>query len=406
MLSTSDNDLLTQVGPGTPMGDYMREFWMPVLRSAAVEPGGDPVSARVLGTDIVVYRGADGSLGCVDEKCPHRRASLGLAHNNGTTISCLYHGWQFDTSGRCVDVPTEPAGRRAEFAARVRVNRHATAEAGGMIWVHLGDPDNPPPLPDFEFNHLPEGHVVPMVGITPVNWLQCLEGLVDTVHVGQLHQAWLPATTSQLGDVAVESAPRYEIVDAPYGLRGCADRTRAGGDHYVRVTEYIAPFWSFIPHGPKEDRVSMGIIPIDDTHTMQWYIWYDHNEPLHEGTDLAGQFELLLETPDDFTSSLRGKPRWGQDRKAMGGDHFTGLRNIVLEDVALQESQGTIMDRTREHLGSSDQFVTRTRRLLIRAAKQHQTSGEVFPATDTPLRDVRAMAIDIADGEDWRTATS
>jgi len=242
--------------------------------------------------------------------------------------------------------------------------------------------------------------------VTPVNWLQCLEGLVDTVHVGQLHQAWLPATTSQLGDVAVESAPRYEIVDAPYGLRACADRGRPGGNHYVRVTEYIAPFWSFIPHGPKEDRVSMGIIPIDDTHTMQWYIWYDHNEPLHEGTDLAGQFELLLETPDDFTTPLRGKPKWGQDRKAMGGDHFTGLPNIVLEDVALQESQGTIMDRTREHLGSSDQFVTRTRRLLIRAANRHHASGDVFPAADTPLRAVRAMAVDIADGEDWQAATT
>lgn len=175
----------------------------------------------------------------------------------------------------------------------------------------------------------------------------------------------------------------------------------------MRITEYLAPFWSFIPHAPDDDRVSMGIIPIDDTHTLQWYVWYDPHRPLRAGTDLAGQFELLLQTPDDFTSSLRGKPKWGQDRAAMGGDHFTGIHNIVLEDIALQESQGVIADRTQEHLGSSDQFVIHTRRLLLRAARRHQETGEVFanPHT-TSLRHIRALAVDIPQGTDWRSITT
>jgi phthalate 4,5-dioxygenase oxygenase subunit len=245
-----------------------------------------------------------------------------------------------------------------------------------------------------------------MVGITPVNGLQCLEGLTDTVHVGELHQAWLPQTTGQLGDVAVESAPTIETVDAEFGLRSYADRRRPDGRHFVRITEYVAPFWSFIPHAPQDDRVTMGIVPIDDTHTLQWYVWYDPNGPLHDGTDLAGQFELLLRTPDDFTASLRGK-KWGQDRAALGGDHFTGIHNVVLEDVALQESQGTIADRTQEHLGSSDQFVIRTRRLLKRAAQRYEEDGEVIgdPHT-TSLRHIRALAVDLADGADWREATA
>ncbi|MFJ9558426.1 Rieske 2Fe-2S domain-containing protein [Streptomyces fuscichromogenes] len=385
------------------MGDYLREFWVPAVRAVNVKPGGDPVQVRVLGVDVVVFRGADGSLGCVDEKCPHRRASLSLAKNDGDRLTCLYHGWQFGTDGRCVDVPTEPADKRAAFAARVQVNRHPVAESSGMIWVYLGDPDNPPPLPDFQFNSLPADRVCAVVGISDVNWLQCLEGLTDTVHVGQLHQAWLPSTVNQLGDVAVESAPTMETVNTDYGLRSCGDRPKPDGTHYIRVTEYVAPFWSFIPHGPKEDRATIGIVPIDDTHTMQWYVWYDDTAPLQEGTDVAAIFEPLRENPDDFTAPLRGKPKWGQDRAAMGGDHFSGLPSLVLEDVAVQESQGVVMDRTKELLGSSDQFVMRTRRLLMKAARGHQETGAVFPdPRATPLRNVRSLATDIAEGEDWK----
>lgn len=404
MLSAADNDLLTQVGPGTPMGEYMRQYWMPAVRSAAVPAGGDPVQARLLGQDLVIFRGTNGDLGCVDEKCPHRRASLALAKNDGDRITCLYHGWQFGTDGTCVHVPTEPADKRGEFAARVKVKRHPVAEAGGMVWVYLGDPDNPPPLPDFEFNHLPADHVRPFVAVSTCNWLQCLEGLVDTVHVGQLHQSHVVGGKSQLGNVAIESAPTISTEECEYGIRSAADRKRPDGDSFVRVTAYLAPFWSFIPHGPTEDRVSMGIIPVDDHTTLQWYVWYDHSAPLRDDTDLANYFEPLLRTPDDFSSSLRGKPKWGQDREALGRDHFTGIYNIVLEDVALQESQGVIMDRTQEHLGSSDAFVTKTRRLLLRSARKFQSDGTVFPDPRTiSLRKVRALAVDMPAGQNWRS---
>jgi len=244
-----------------------------------------------------------------------------------------------------------------------------------------------------------------MVAITSCNWLQCLEGLIDTVHVGQLHRAWLPDTTSQLGEVAAESAPSISLHDTAYGLRSVADRPLGNGIHYVRFTEYVAPFWSFIAHGEKEDRVTMGIIPIDDTHTMQWFVWYDHNAPLKGTTELAKQFAPLLETPDDFAASLRGKPRWGQDRSILGGDHFTGISNIVLEDVAIQESQGVIMDRTQERLGSSDQGITRARHMLIRAARANQATGEIFPDPHRlSLSHIRALAVDTSDSPEMNPA--
>jgi len=405
VLSAADNDFLTRVSPGTPMGDYMRQFWVPVMRAALIRPGGDPVLTRVLCSNLVVFRSRDGQLGCLDEACPHRRASLALAHNGGDVLTCLYHGWSFDPTGACVDVPTEPAEHREAFAARVKVTSYPVAEAGGMIWVYLGGAARVPPVPDFEFNVLPADHVRPMVAITSCNWLQCLEGLIDTVHVGQLHRAWLPDTTSQLGEVAAESAPSISLHDTAYGLRSVADRPLGNGIHYVRFTEYVAPFWSFIAHGEKEDRVTMGIIPIDDSHTMQWFVWYDHNEPLKGTTELAKQFAPLLETPDDFAASLRGKPRWGQDRSILGGDHFTGISNIVLEDVAIQESQGTIMDRTQERLGSSDQGITRARHTLIRAARAHQATGEIFPDPHRlSLSHIRALAVDTSDSPEMNPA--
>ncbi|MCF7549338.1 Rieske 2Fe-2S domain-containing protein [Pseudonocardia sp. WMMC193] len=408
MLTAADNELITRVGAGTPMGEYMRRYWLPATRSEAVPAGGEPTQVRLLGEDLIVFRGTDGSLACLDERCPHRLASLALAKPEGDRITCLYHGWQFGTDGTCVNVPTEPADKRADFAARVKVRNHPVAEAGGIVWIYLGEADTAPPLPDFEFANLPADHVTVVVGLTTCNWMQCLEGLVDTVHVGQLHQAWLPAITSSLASVSVESAPTYDIDTADFGLRACADRPRGDGSHYVRITEYVAPFWSFIPSGVKEDRVCMAVVPVDDTNTLQFYVFHNLTQPLDtEDPENSEVYRLLMETPDDFASSVRNKPKWGQDRASMGGDHFTGLPNIVLEDVALQESQGQIMDRTREHLGSSDQFVARTRRFLLKAARDLEASGTLHPDPATlDVRSVRALAVDIPEGQDWRTVTS
>lgn len=407
MLTAADNELLTQTGAGTPMGEYMRGFWLPAARSQAVGAGQEPYQLRLLGEDLILFRSTEGKVACLDLHCPHRRASLALAKPEGDRITCLYHGWQFGVDGTCVNVPTEPADKREAFAARVKVGSHPVTEAGGIIWVYLGDPEDAPPAPDFEFNNLPAENVVVVMGLTDCNWMQCLEGLVDTVHVGQLHQEWLPGVTSSLASVAVESAPTYEVEAADYGLRGCADRPRGDGTRYLRITEYVAPFWSFIPAGIDEDRTTMAVVPVDDTRTLQVYVWYNPTRPLDlEKSDGRSTFELLMQTPDDFSASLRGKPKWGQDRKALGGDHFTGIGNLVLEDVALQESQGPIMDRTKEHLGSSDQFVARTRRYLIKAAQEHSKTGRITPdPSELTLNGIRALSIDVPDGQDWRSIT-
>ncbi|MFF3567404.1 Rieske 2Fe-2S domain-containing protein [Nocardia jiangxiensis] len=398
MLKTADNAQISQVGPGTPMGTYLRKFWMPVARSAAVRPGADPVRAKALGVPMVIYRLADGSLGCLDEQCPHRRASLALGFNSGSSLTCIYHGWEFGSGGRCLAVPTEPEQRRDRFRQILPVNAHPVREAAGMIWVYLGDGDEPP-FPDMDFMGLDEGQCQAVVGVTRCGWIQCLEGLVDTAHLGQLHKTQFPGQHQ----VAYEAAPSIIVRDRPYGMRIYADRPRPDGGHYYRVTEYIAPFWCFVPQN--DERAAFCIVPIDDTHCLQWVVWYDKNDRLDPAKPLGRHVAPLTLHPDDFTAGMRGKQRWGQDRDTLGRDHFSGLDNLFFEDLAVQESQGAIMDRENEHLGSSDVGVVRLRKILRDAATRAVAEVPVIfnRPGENDLKSVRGAAFE-SEGDDAEEA--
>ncbi len=392
MLGIADNAHISHVGAGTPMGTYLRNFWMPVARSAAVSPGADPVRAKALGVPMVIYRLDDGSLGCLDEQCPHRRASLALGYNSGSSLTCIYHGWEFGSGGRCVAVPTEPERRRDRFREILPVNSHPVREAAGMIWVYLGDGDEPP-FPDLDFMGLDDAQCQAVVGVTQCGWVQCLEGLVDTAHLGQLHKTQFPGQDK----VAYEAAPSIIVRDRSYGMQIYADRPRPDGGHYYRVTEYIAPFWCFVPQN--DECAAFGIVPIDDTHTMQWVVWYDKNDPLDAAKPLGRHAGPLTLQPDDFTAAMRGKQRWGQDRDTLGRDHFSGLDNLFFEDLAVQESQGAIMDRENEHLGSSDVGIVRLRKILRDAATSATADAPVIfnRPGDNDLKPVRGASFDSDD---------
>src|SRR5579875_913665 len=159
MLTPEHNDLLTRVGPGTPMGEMLREYWAPVLRSQALEADGAPVRVRLLGENFVAFRSTDGRVGFFDEGCPHRCTSLALARNEDNALTCIFHGWKIDVSGKVVEVPSEPPERRAEFAAKVRVKHYPVREAGGLVWVYLGKREQPPEFPRLEFTQLPASHI-------------------------------------------------------------------------------------------------------------------------------------------------------------------------------------------------------------------------------------------------------
>src|SRR5262245_18353482 len=174
MLTQEDNELVSMVGAGTPMGGLMRHYWLPALLSSELPaPDSDPVRVMLLGEKLIAFRDTNGSVGLIDQACPHRGASLFFGRNVECGIRCVYHGWKFDASGNCVDMPNEPA--ESDFLSKVKARSYRTRERGGIIWAYLGSRE-PPPLPDIEANMLPDGAWQVGAIQRHCNWLQALEG--------------------------------------------------------------------------------------------------------------------------------------------------------------------------------------------------------------------------------------
>src|SRR5713101_3719426 len=180
MLSKVENDLLTQTNSGTGAGEYLRRFWLPALLASEVPtPDCPPVRIRLLGEDLVAFRDTHGRVGLMEEFCPHRRSSLFWGRNEECGLRCVYHGWKYDVTGACVDMPSEPA--ESSFKHKIKTTAYPCRERGGVVWAYLGQRE-PPPLPDLEPNMLPEGTYSVGLTLRECNWLQALEGDIDTSH--------------------------------------------------------------------------------------------------------------------------------------------------------------------------------------------------------------------------------
>jgi len=400
------NELLTRVGPGTPMGQMLREYWMPVMRSSRIaEPGGAPLAIELLGEKFVIFRADDGRLGCFAEACPHRGASLALARNEDCALRCVYHGWKFSVTGEVLETPSEPA-ELTHFASRVKLRHHRVVEAGGVVWVWIGGSERqPPPLPAFSFTELPPEHVFGIVAIVECNWLQGLEADIDSAHVSLLHET--EARAGALRDLLDDVTPRDEIDEQPYGLRYASIRTMSSGDLLVRVKPFAMPWYTVVPELPSGDRLWHAWVPINDTRTIMWYLWYNEDRPV-DPTVFAAQFGLDLErlNPDNIREGFSRDNMWGQDRAGMrDGRSFSGIRGLAMQDIAVQESMGPIVDRTLENPGRSDTGIVAARRYLLDALKRHG-SGETPPGLgdDADYGQVRSASIVVADGTDWRAA--
>jgi phthalate 4,5-dioxygenase len=411
MLSREDNELLTRIGPGTPMGEMLREYWVPACRAAKLESDGAPARIRLFGENFVAFRATDGRVGFFNEGCPHRCASLALAQNEGNGLRCIFHGWKFDVSGKCVDAPTEPADRRDVFAARVPVKHYAVKEAGGLIWVYLGKhQDAPPRFHDFEFTHLPASHVQPRRGVIHCNWLQGLEALLDSAHVTFLHASGLGSQTGKEfykkeSDYMLSTgAPVFEFIQQPYGFREAALRDQPNGLSYARIREVAFPFASFIPAPPNGYGLVCFSIPIDDEWTAQWYVGFNANTAIDPtprpitGRDSGD--------PDFFNSDMGDLGNmWHQDREAMKKGHWTGIlgRGNAYEDFIVQESMGPIVDRSQEFLGSCDVVIVRSRKILLDAIHQYMKDGTTsFKGPEIDFKRIRAISWAFPKGQDWR----
>ena len=238
MLSREENELVTRVGPGTPMGALMREYWIPAMLSSELPaPDSDPVRVLLLGEKLIAFRDTNGKVGLVQNHCPHRGASLFFGRNEEAGLRCVYHGWKFDVDGNCIDMPNEPA--ESDFKQKVKATAYPTQERGGIVWAYLGPRRTPPPLPDVEANMLPHSAQGVVVNQLTCNWLQVLEGDIDTIHAGLLHYGSMrvedqpPGTFSEY-QIKDRSA-KFQVVDTEVGASYGAYRDGPPGQNYWRI---------------------------------------------------------------------------------------------------------------------------------------------------------------------------
>ncbi|HLH78424.1 MAG TPA: Rieske 2Fe-2S domain-containing protein [Candidatus Binataceae bacterium] len=396
MLTREDNELICRVGAGTPMGTFLREYWIPAFRAAGLEADGAPQRVRLLGENFIAFRATDGRVGFFDEGCPHRCTSLALARNEDNALTCIFHGWKIDVSGKVVEVPSEPPERRAEFAAKVRVRHYPVREAGGVIWVYLGQRETPPSFYNFEFNVAPPSYGMAQRAVMHCNWIQGLEAVLDSAHLGILHTSWLRKSSGSAALSMVDTGPVFETVMKPYGFREAALRNMGDGTFYGRIREVVLPYYSFIPNDSPLPQFLICATPIDDEWTAQWYFHYYPDRPMddemrkYRDRGHSGDW-------DNFCSDMGNESNlWRQDRKAMKEGHWTGITQCLhYEDFAVEESMGPIVDRTREYLGASDTIIIRVRRMLLSAVREHQRSGKLAFGVDQEIdySKVRAVAI-------------
>ncbi len=416
MLRTEDNEYICRVGPGTPMGALLRQYWVPAMLSSELpRPDGPPVRVLLLGEKLIGFRDSRGRAGLLGNFCPHRGASLFFARNAQCGLRCVYHGWKFDVDGRCVDMPSEPPD--SNFKDKVRAKAYPCAERGGIVWTYMGPRSVPPPLPDLEATQLPEGEYTAMAYQRECNWLQGLEGDIDTAHIGFLHFGSESADDYPEGTfkhyALKDRAPRYTVLDTPYGAMYGAYRPAGPGQYYWRIAQWMFPFWTMPPTGLLGGHmVARAWVPMDDEHMMMFMVVpaLTAEQRARRGSGGPGPIELLPNTTGwygRFRLVAREENDYLMDRDAQERDEeYSGITGIHLQDQAITESMDPIYDRTQEHLGSSDAMVIRVRRLLLKAARALAADGAVPPGVDSPeVYRQRSGGVILDESADWVAAT-
>ncbi len=420
MLTHEDNELLTRVGAGTPMGELLRRYWTPAcLASELGAPGDAPVRVRLLGENLVAFRDSSGAIGLVQENCPHRGASLFYGRNEDcAAIRCPYHGWAFNTAGDCVDMPSEPR----PFTERIHIKAYPTHESGGIVWTYMGPKESMTPFRDFGTETLPAEKVFATRMFSPCNWVQAMEGNVDTAHISHLHQfeaiddipddgsdkPGYPSNAMSWKFWRHDRTPRLEVEDTWYGYKYAGIRNTPNGNTHVRITAYIVPYSTLVASVPVTNRHGM-FVPMDDYNTMR-YSFAPHpaaevNPQRYGGENLfkVAPFTTPLLSADGgiIERTHTEANHYRIDRELQKTATFSGVSDFVSQDFMVTESMGPIYDRSQEHLGTTDISIIRMRTVLLEAAKALAAGGEP-PALDVKFREIRGAEKILADDEDWR----
>jgi phthalate 4,5-dioxygenase len=419
MSKQKDSEDLLRVGPGTTMGAMMRQYWIPAVMSSELERDGAPMRLMLLGEKLIAFRDSSGRVGVMDHRCPHRCASLFLGRNEENGIRCVYHGWKYDAEGNCVDMPNAPPPHQ-DFKHKVKAKAYKVAERNGLVWVYMGSRKEAPPLPAIEASLLPEAELQISLVQRECNWLQALEGDIDTSHFGFLHTGRVQpedvAPDSLLRWTVTNRAPEYHVTDTSYGTMYCAYRPAEARQTYWRFANFLFPFWTQTPQGPFDRVNTRAWVPMDDTHTMfvslSWRGSPPSMRPLKNGQMVPGSrlgFDYLPNTTDwhgRWRLTQNPSNDWMIDRTAQKGESFTGIASIHGQDQAVTESMGAITDHGFENLAPSDLMIARTRRRLLRAARAFAKDGKVPPCVDDPgiYTAVRSGDFLADDKISWRDA--
>tara|TARA_Y100000996_G_scaffold32417_2_gene22900 strand:+ start:307 stop:1662 length:1356 start_codon:yes stop_codon:yes gene_type:complete len=420
MLSSEDTDLLCRVGADTPMGKMMRQYWLPFGYSWEYEENDQPQRIRLLGEDLIVWRSSEGELAVTQPNCPHRGVNFFYGRNEESGIRCAYHGWKFDISGQCIEMPNEPA--ESNFKYKVKIKSYRCADFGGVAWVYMGaDQLHLPQIPQFEWGLLPEENVNHAQKIVyECNWMQALEGELDSTHVYFLHRRLDPSDSPRFGLYHNDMRAKFHIVDKEYGFTYGAERTELDGNTYWRTTQFLFPFYGMFP--AQDGVVPLSIyVPIDDYHTLHMGIWWKPSGRM-DGTRrpsalLADEIGALSPGVGPMKDEQHGKffshwwPKAALDSdflvnaRAKKTKNMTGIPTVRLQDSAVIHSMGPIMDRTKEHLGTTDASIIRARRSLIRAAVAFEKEGKMPPGSENPeMYFVRSCATILEPNLKWEDA--
>lgn len=412
----ADNELLCRVEGEAAMGQLMRQHWLPVCLSEEVaEPDGAPVRARLLGVDLVVFRDTKGRVGVMDERCPHRGASLVFGRNEDCGLRCLYHGWKFGVDGEIQEMSSEPPDSRMR---NLRHRAYPTQEAGGFVWAWLGAADAVRPFERPAWAPTPSTKVSIVKIHAACNWAQVLEGAIDSAHSSSLHSTNMP-TAEVEGSTATDTAwlrpsndkaPRLEVERTEYGFHYAAIRRpiRNPETHaYIRTTVFIAPFTVLIPPNDQYNLAQM-LVPIDDQNCMfYWMAWHPTKGISQEAWRRFCAAEVGVDLDADFRKRRNASNNYQQDREKMKAGDFTGITGIPTQDMAMWEGMGAIADRSADHLGSSDTAIIQFRRQMVAAAKA-VAAGEPAIGVGVATRQVDLASFEgvVPKEADWRTFTT
>jgi phenylpropionate dioxygenase-like ring-hydroxylating dioxygenase large terminal subunit len=426
MLSAADNELLTRTDKGTPAGEFFRRFWMPALLSEEVPaPDCPPVRVRLMGERLVAFRNSSGVVGLVGQYCMHRQMDLFFGRNEENGIRCLYHGWKYDVDGNCVDMPTERPD--STYKNRIHLTAYPCKEYAGIVWAYLGPKDLAVEFPEFEFNSLPSPNYYIRKSLLQCNYLQAMEGNLDSSHVGFLHSfpkgspghqpsagpkppaardtAGVNIVETRLAELdALKKTPSFEIKETEFGFILGAKRPGADGTAYWRIAQWLLPVHTMVGSNEGETLLWDAWVPLDDEHTWVYRIMYNPWRPIsdHEKWQYNNTGVMMLNVENVTGTYLPARNRSNDyliDRVLQRNYSYSGIKGTNAQDAAAIENQGPtpIADRTQEHLGSGDTGIRRMRARMLKELGDFQKGIEPIAALKGALYRVRPITVTLPD---------